>query len=482
MSGNDPYTGPTGVSACNLEMTTLLITGALSGTSQTNISGATLGGTGTIASAVEMIMAFGAISPGQDSATGLLSTGSISFGSGSSFAVKLNGTNAGTQYDQLSVDGDVSLVSGIGTFLSTSLSFAPARGTQFPIIKNNGGNPISGAFFLQPEGSTFVDNSTTFQISYVGGDGNDVVLTVISPWVPTALAVDAGGNGVLEADELATLQPTWMNSSGGSSSLTGATANFTGPVGPTYSNPDASGSYGTLADGASAQCTDCYTVQVSGTRPSQHWDATIDETITPTSTVETWKLHVGESFPDVPTSEQFYKFIENLFHNGVTGGCGGGNYCPDSSVTRAQMAVFLLKGEHGSGYTPPPCSTTVFADEPCPGGLFVDWVNQLASESITGGCGGGNYCPTNPVTRGQMSAFLLKGQHGGSYVPPACSATVFADVVCPGAQFVNFINQLAAEGITGGCGGGDYCPGNPNTRGQMAVFLVKTFGLQLYRP
>ena len=65
---------------------------------------------------------------------------------------------------------------------------------------------------------------------------------------------------------------------------------------------------------------------------------------------------------------------------------------------------------------------------------------------------------------------------------PACSATVFTDVACPGARFVNFTNQLAAEGITDGCDGGMYCPGNPNTRGQMAVFLVKTFGLQLYAP
>jgi hypothetical protein len=42
--------------------------------------------------------------------------------------------------------------------------------------------------------------------------------------------------------------------------------------------------------------------------------------------------------------------------------------------------------------------------------------------------------------------------------------------------------ELFNEGITGGCGGGNYCPGSPNTRGQMAVFLVKTFGLQLYGP
>jgi len=43
--------------------------------------------------------------------------------------------------------------------------------------------------------------------------------------------------------------------------------------------------------------------------------------------------------------------------------------------------------------------------------------------------------------------------------------------------FADWIEQLAAEQITGGCGGGNYCPGNTNTRGQMAVFLTKTFAL-----
>jgi hypothetical protein len=52
---------------------------------------------------------------------------------------------------------------------------------------------------------------------------------------------------------------------------------------------------------------------------------------------------------------------------------------------------------------------------------------------------------------------------------------------CP-SPFANWIEELYAEGITGGCGVGISCPNNPNTRGQMAVFLVKTFGLLLYGP
>ena len=94
--------------------------------------------------------------------------------------------------------------------------------------------------------------------------------------------------------------------------------------------------------------------------------------------------------------------------------------------------------------------------------------------------GGGNYCPTNPVRRDQMAVFLLKAEHGSNYVPPPCNGD-FPDVACP-SQFADWIEELFTEGITGGCGGGNYCPDNPNTRGQMAVFLTKTFGLLLYGP
>ena len=47
------------------------------------------------------------------------------------------------------------------------------------------------------------------------------------------------------------------------------------------------------------------------------------------------------SFTDVPTSHPFFRFVEALAASGITGGCGGGAYCPDAAVTRGQMAVFL---------------------------------------------------------------------------------------------------------------------------------------------
>jgi hypothetical protein len=179
-------------------------------------------------------------------------------------------------------------------------------------------------------------------------------------------------------------------------------------------------------------------------------------------------------FYDVSSANPFYSDIMKVLRAGITVGCGGANYCPGDSVTRAHMAVFLLKAKHGSFYAPPPC-TGVFADTPCPDGFAVDWIEQLAAEGITGGCGGGNYCPGSMVTRAQMAAFLLKAEHGSSYVPPPCVG-VFADVPC-GAPFVDWIEQLFHENVTAGCGGGNYCPAGANTRAQMAVFLAKTLGL-----
>jgi hypothetical protein len=179
-------------------------------------------------------------------------------------------------------------------------------------------------------------------------------------------------------------------------------------------------------------------------------------------------------FVDVPPSSQFYASVTTLVSNGITAGIGGGNYGLTDDTLRQQMAVFLLKGKHGLCYTPPPC-TGAFGDVPCPS-TFADWIEALSAEGITGGCGGGDYCPGSPVRRDQMAVFLLKAEHGSAYVPPPC-AGVFGDVPCP-SQFADWIEQLAAESITGGCGGGKYCPSSPNTRGQMAVFLTKIFHLQ----
>jgi len=81
-----------------------------------------------------------------------------------------------------------------------------------------------------------------------------------------------------------------------------------------------------------------------------------------------------------------------------------------------------------------------------------------------------------------MAVFLLKTLQGAAYDPPGCTG-VFSDVPCtPGTGFPDWIEQLYARQITGGCAAAPlmYCPTSPNNRGQMAAFLVKTFSLLLY--
>ena len=111
-------------------------------------------------------------------------------------------------------------------------------------------------------------------------------------------------------------------------------------------------------------------------------------------------------FGDVPCSSPFAPWIEALAADGITGGCGGGDFCPTQPVRRDQMAVFLLKSWWGLNYVPSPCEG-VFADVPC-SSPFAAWVEELANEQITHGCGGDDYCPANPATRGQMATFIMK--------------------------------------------------------------------------
>jgi len=86
-----------------------------------------------------------------------------------------------------------------------------------------------------------------------------------------------------------------------------------------------------------------------------------------------------------------------------------------------------------------------------------------------------NYCPKADVTRAQIAIFLLRAKYGQGYIPPAPEGK-FADVPL-GYWAASWIEQLSAEGITSGCGEGNYCPNGKVTRAQMAVFLVRTFGL-----
>jgi hypothetical protein len=136
----------------------------------------------------------------------------------------------------------------------------------------------------------------------------------------------------------------------------------------------------------------------------------------------------------------------------------------------------------GIGYNPPP-PNGIFSDVPTDH-WAAGWIEQLAADGITAGCGVGTYCPEAPVTRAQMAIFLERAKHWPSaFNPPPVSETRFDDV--PGDHWAAaWIEQLAEDGITGGCSVNPplYCPEASVTRAQMAVFLVRTFNLPLVGP
>jgi S-layer homology domain len=113
-------------------------------------------------------------------------------------------------------------------------------------------------------------------------------------------------------------------------------------------------------------------------------------------------------FTDVDPTYWAGAWIKQLAAEGITGGCGSGSYCPEGAVTRAQMAVFLLRSKYGSSYSPPAVGGSTGFTDVAPTYWAGAWIKQLVAEGVTSGCGTGTYCPESPVTRAQMAVFLVK--------------------------------------------------------------------------
>ena len=100
------------------------------------------------------------------------------------------------------------------------------------------------------------------------------------------------------------------------------------------------------------------------------------------------------------------------------------------------------------------------------GSIFEDHINRLAAAGITGGCSAATYCPNDTITREQTAAFLVR-----AYDYPASGIDRFIDD--GQSPFQADINSLAEAGITTGCAIDRFCPASPVLRDQMATFLAR---------
>jgi hypothetical protein len=406
-------------------------------------------------------------------------------------------TPAGQIYPSVASDVNGNFVVAWSSYVQDGSSYG-VFGQRF----NASGAPVGAEFRV----NTFTGNNQGFPSAVSDARGNFLVAWEslgqdgsgqgsfgqrFGGLVPAALAVDtvakpsADGNGVLEPGEFTDARPSWTNINGAAQAFGGVFSDITGPPGAHYALFDHDADYGAVADGATQACLDCYGIAVSSpaVRPVVHWDASVLETISPAAHGQTnrWRLHIGNSFADVPESSGFYRFIETLLHHGVTGGCTPTQYCPGSFSTREQMAVFVLVAREGPGYVPPACvPPNTFADVP-ETSPFCRWIEELAGRAVVSGCGGGNYCPGSAVTREQMAVFVLRTLDP-ALNPPACAPPNLFNDVPETSPFCRWIEELANRGVVTGCGGGNYCPTASVTREQMGVFISATFGLTLYGP
>jgi hypothetical protein len=240
---------------------------------------------------------------------------------------------------------------------------------------------------------------------------------------PANLSIqDPNGNGVWDSGETVTVVPAWQNWATASVAATGTASNVVNPPGVTASLTDSTANYGTIPVGGTADCTttgDCY--GITGSRTAGVWghrDVTFDETVNGTL-LKTWKLHIGPSFADVAVTDSYYRHVETLFHRGITSGCTATNYCPFDFVNRAQIAVFLSRAKLGTN--PPAAGNGPNGSWDCTDGLPNHFTDVPDTEF---------FCP--------------------------------------------HVHWMWANNIAGGCAADAYCPWDPVSRSQMAIFTART--------
>ena len=194
-------------------------------------------------------------------------------------------------------------------------------------------------------------------------------------------------------------------------------------------------------------------------------DAT-DVVVGPGADVTGINIALQPLFVDVVVGSGFYADIVWMQESGITLGCGNDAYCASDSVTRAQMATFLVRALELA-----PDATNYFTDDN--GNIHEENINALRGAGVTLGCNaeGTLFCPSDTVTRAQMASFLVRAL---GY--PISGTDYFTDD--NGNTHEDNINTLRANNVTLGCNpeGTLYCPNDSVRRDHMAAFLHRALG------
>lgn len=199
----------------------------------------------------------------------------------------------------------------------------------------------------------------------------------------------------------------------------------------------------------------------------------------------TWINTNAYVFGDVTGSYWARTYIEALYNNGYTAGCSTSPllYCPETVMSRVESSVFMLRGNFGSGYTPPVEPWDTFADNWTAGPWAEKWAEGLYDAGLTAGCNTNPlmFCPWDQTPRAQLAVFGTRLRHGSAFIPPAATGNVFADITDPNLWYAKWAEQAYADGLIPSCGtsGGKpmFCPNDLVTRALAAYTVVEAKNL-----
>jgi hypothetical protein len=174
------------------------------------------------------------------------------------------------------------------------------------------------------------------------------------------------------------------------------------------------------------------------------------------------------TFADDP-GNAYTPYIYATYSQGITDGCGGGNYCPSVAVSYGQMAALIIKSLYGEtfNYT----ATPYYSDVPSTNNSFK-YVQKMKDDGIT--VDTGTYNVDGIVTKGQMAAFIIRAKYGETF--NYTTTPYFADVPNTNDffKYVQKMKDLGYIAVTG-----TYDVNGIVTRDQMAVYLGRAFlGMQ----
>jgi hypothetical protein len=409
-----------------------------------------------------------------DSETGI-DPGAPQADSGTQLAVSMSSLPSGiTFYLPLYIistaSGTAVLVTGPGSTIQLSnglvtfddIPYVPVIAGATYYYNVTATNPgVSESFFipLYNSAATFSSGFTPSITVNLGPTG-DVTLTNVPRFLGGGASTGVGFT------ETATVSPTSIaaDSSGGSEQVLTVTPPSTSCTWSAYTDsgwiqlaPSSGTGAGTLTVSMSQNTTG---VDRSGS--IQINDATVSVN----------QAFTAQVFADVPPTYYDFDGVNLLSTEGITNGCSSAplDFCPTEDIIRSQAAIFLVRAVLHTDdfpYSPVPW----FSDVPA-GSFGFQWIQKMYELGITQGCATGLFCPNDQVTRAQMAAFLIRMRYGASYAFDYPPTPYFTDVTQSTFGW-SWIQRMAEDNITDGCGYQLYCPTNPVTRGDMATFVMR---------